>query len=111
MQEIFQALPHDVQAVVVSATLSPAVMHIIDTFLRAPTRILIPQEEISLKMLKQYYVDCEQAEFKFEVMCDLFTALSVSKTVIFCNSRAAADKLHNQLTQEDFAVSVSLSPV
>lgn len=106
VQDVFQSLPRDVQAVAVSATLPSDVLAMMDTFLRSPTRILIPTEDINLQAISQFYVDCEKDAFKVDVLSDLFETLSLSKTVIFTNSRVSAEKLASQLDERDFSVSV-----
>ena len=106
VQDVFRALPANVQAIAVSATLSTEVMGITEQFLREPTRILIPEEEIPLEAILQFYVDCDKEAFKLDVLCDLFELLSISKTVIFCNSRQTAERLGADMTERDFSVSV-----
>ena len=106
VRDIFQTLPQDVQAVAVSATFTPAVVDMAHRFLRDPVEILLPVEDVPLDAIKQYYVDCGRYEEKFSVICDLFQTLSVSKTVIFCNTRESGEHLCEQLTADDHSVSL-----
>ena len=106
VQTVFGRLPGSVQAVIVSATLSADVMTVSTAFLRNPVRILVPVEKVRLEGIKQYYVDCEQADVKVEVLCDLYDHLSISKSIIFCNSCTSAERLAAVLEDRDFSVSV-----
>jgi len=106
VREIFLTLSSDVQSVLVSATLSDEVMAVSELLLRNAIKILLPVEEIPLSSIKQFYVDCERSECKAEVLCDLYETMSVSKSIIFCNTRASAERLTEHLTSEMFSVSL-----
>ena len=106
VRTVFERLPGSVQAVIVSATLSADVIAVSTAFLRDPVRILVPVEKVRLEGIKQYYVDCEQADVKVEVLCDLYDHLSISKSIIFCNSCGSAERLAEVLETRDFSVSV-----
>lgn len=106
VRSIFLTLASNVQAVLVSATLSAEVMSVAKSFLRNPVNILLPVEEVPLSSIKQFYVDCERSECKTSVLCDLYETLSISKSIIFCNTRVSAERLTEDLTSEQFSVSL-----
>jgi len=106
VRDIFVTLSRDVQAVLVSATLSPEVLAIADSFLRDPVKILVPVEDIPLSSIKQFYIDCERSEHKTGVLCDLYEELAISKSIIFCNRREGANRLAEELQRQDFSVTV-----
>merc|ERR1712187_942803 len=54
----------------------------------------------------QFYVGIDKEEWKLETLCDLFEVLTISQSIIYCNSRRKADELENQMTRRDFTVSV-----
>jgi superfamily II DNA/RNA helicase len=113
VRAIFQAMPASCQAVAVSATFTEQVLDTIDLFMRSPTRILLPPEEVPLKAIQQFYADCGKPVDRFGVLCDIYEHLSVSQTVVFCNTRTSAEQLAQQMQEADFAVSVihsDLSP-
>lgn len=60
------------QCITVSATLPNDVIKIADKFLRNPRKILVKQEEITLRGIKQFYVDVGKEEHKLETICDLY---------------------------------------
>jgi superfamily II DNA/RNA helicase len=106
VRNVFKAMPTNCQAVAVSATLTEQVLETINRFMRNPTKILIPPEEVPLKAIQQYFVDCGKPSSRFDVLCDIYEHLSVNQTVIFCNTRGAAEELARQLQEADFSVSV-----
>ena len=107
LRDIIALLPGDVQILCVSATLSDPVLALTARFLRDPVQILVPVEAVSLAGIAQYYVDCGDREAdKVAVLCDLYTKISVSQSVVFCNTRRRVLEVAAQLRAEDFAVSV-----
>ena len=55
--------------------------------MRSPLHILIQDEEVPLEAIRQFYVDVEQDDFKFDTICDIYESLSVDQSIIFCNTR------------------------
>ena len=107
LRDIIALLPADVQILCVSATLSAPVLALTDCFLRDPVRILVPVEAVSLAGIAQFYIDCGPREDdKVEVLRDLSAKISVSQSVIFCNTRRRVLQVAAQLRADDFAVGV-----
>ena len=55
--DLFKAMPHDVQVILLSATMPPEVFEITTKFMRNPVKILVKQEEVTLEGIKQFYID------------------------------------------------------
>jgi len=107
LRDIIALLPADVQILCVSATLSAPVLALTGSFLRDPMRILVPVEAVSLAGIAQFYVDCGAHEDdKVDVLRDLYAKISVSQSVIFCNTRRRVLQVAAQLRADDFAVGV-----
>ena len=51
------------------------------------------------------FINLEQNEFKFDTLCDLYAAFSVSQSIIYCNSKKIVDILSNKLINNNFSVS------
>ena len=84
-------------------------VQIADKFLRNPRKILVKQEEVTLEGIKQFYVDVGKEEHKLETICDLYEvnlnsnklklticnkllqSVSITKSVIFCNTKRKVD--------------------
>jgi len=102
---IFQYLPNTMQVALFSATMPPDFFELTEKFMRNPVRILIEPENLTLHGIKQYYIDIEKNEYKFEILCDLYDVLSVSQSIIYCNSRKMVEDLTNKLSDANFCVS------
>ncbi len=102
---IFQYLPNTMQVALFSATMPPDFFELTEKFMRNPVRILIEPENLTLNGIKQYYIDIEKNEYKFEILCDLYDVLSVSQSIIYCNSRKMVEDLTNKLSDANFCVS------
>ncbi|CCH62844.1 hypothetical protein TBLA_0I01860 [Henningerozyma blattae CBS 6284] len=102
--DIFTKLPPSCQVVVVSATMNKDILEITKKFMNDPVKILVKRDEISLEGIKQYYVNVEREEWKFDTLCDLYDSLTITQCVIFCNSKKKVDWLSQKLIQNNFAI-------
>lgn len=103
--EIYRHLPSAVQVVVVSATLTKEVLEITSKFTNDPVKILVKKEDVTLEGIKQYHIQCEKEEWKFDTLCDLYDSLTITQAVIFCNTKSKVTWLAEQLRKANFAVS------
>jgi len=104
--KIFKLLPADVQACLFSATMPRDILDLTEKFLRRPVRILVKSAQLTLEGIQQFYVAVEREEWKLETLCDLYETLTISQSIIYCNTRRKADFLEDQMTRRDFTVSV-----
>ena len=105
---IFKWLPYDseIQSIVVSATLGVEALAVTSKFLRKdPVRILMKEQELSLAGIRQFYVQLDQASWKYDCLKDVFDRIPSAKSIIFVNTRHVAEELAARLTQDDFTVS------
>ena len=106
MYDIVRALPSDTQILLASATYTQEVHEVADKILNTPVKVVIPQADVTLTGIKQFYVDCGADHHKFDVLLDLYQTLSLSQSVIFVNSRRKAMELADELDRQDHTVSV-----
>jgi len=104
MQDIMRQVPSDCQIALFSATLPPETFELSHRFMRDPVRIVLNRDEVNLKGIKQYVVDVEDERYKLETLVDLFSSVSVSQCIIFCNSRRNADNLTKKMAEREFPV-------
>jgi len=104
--QIFKLLPPEVQVCLFSATMPPDILDLTTKFMRDPVRILVKAEALTLEGILQYYVALDKEAHKLDVLCDLFETLTITQSIIYCNTRRNADFLENQMTRQDFTVSV-----
>eukprot|EP01126_Amoeba_proteus_P021514 TRINITY_DN2186_c0_g5_i3.p1 TRINITY_DN2186_c0_g5~~TRINITY_DN2186_c0_g5_i3.p1 ORF type:complete len:392 (+),score=52.25 TRINITY_DN2186_c0_g5_i3:47-1222(+) len=105
--DVFQVLPGNVQVGLFSATMPPEALEITQKFMNNPIRILVQQDEITLEGIRQFYINCDREQWKFDVLCDLYDTLNIAQAVIFCNSKKKVDWLTDQLRSKDFTVSAT----
>jgi translation initiation factor 4A len=105
IKTIFKYLPPSVQVGVFSATLPTEALDITKNFLNDPVKILVNQEELTLDGIAQFYVDCQQEQYKYDVLKELYEELNIAKAIIFCNTRKRVDHLQDALMRDHFAVS------
>jgi len=76
-------------------------------FMTNPLRILVKQDEVTLEGIRQFYINCDREQWKFDVLCDLYDTLNIAQAVIFCNTRKKVEWLTEQLRAKDFTVSAT----
>lgn len=103
--DVFKTLGKEVQVILLSATMPPDVLEVTKKFMRDPIRILVRKEELSLEGIRQFYVQIEKEEWKFETLCDIYDTLTITQAVIFCNTRRKVDWLTDKMKSKDFTVS------
>lgn len=102
---VFRYLPQETQVVLLSATMPGDVLEVTTKFMRNPVRILVKKDELTLEGIKQFYVDVDEEQYKFDCLCDLYDSISVTQTVIFCNTRRKVEALQQRLVENNFTVS------
>ena len=103
--EIFQYLPKTTQVILVSATMPVEVLELTKKFMNEPLKILVKTEELTLEGILQFYIDVVQEQWKIEVICDLYSTLTVTQCVIFCNTIKKVEWVTKTMTDKDFVVS------
>lgn len=105
IKSILGSINSNVQIGLFSATMEPEFFRITRNFMRNPLNILIKKEELTLEGIKQFYIDCEKNEYKFETLCDLYSLISVSQTIIYCNHYQCVEQLTRKMQENNFKVS------
>lgn len=105
--EVFQTMPPSVQIFLLSATLPTEVYDVTTKFMRDPIKILVKKDELTLEGISQFYVNVSAEENKFPTLTDLYSTVTVTQAVIFCNSRRKVDQLTDQLRQENFTAAAT----
>ncbi|GAU24007.1 hypothetical protein TSUD_328090 [Trifolium subterraneum] len=103
--DVYRYLPPDLQVVLVSATLSQDILEMTNKFMKDPVKILVKRDELKLEGIKQFFVDVEREEWKFDTLCDLYDLLTITQAVIFCNTKRKVDWLTEKLRNNNFTVS------
>jgi translation initiation factor 4A len=104
LYDIFQYLNNDVQVALFSATMSSDMDHIVNIITKDPVRIIVKKEGLTLEGIHQYYVALEDDKHKYEALKDLYSSMSVSQCIIYCNSVKRVSDLHAAMTTDGFPV-------
>lgn len=102
--EIFQYVSKNCQVALFSATMPEEALEITTKFMENPMTILIKREDLTLEGIRQFYIDVGTENWKFDCLCDIYGNLSVSQTIIYCNSKRKADWIREKLLAKGFTV-------
>jgi len=105
LYNIFKCLPPDIQVCLFSATMSPQFFDTTKHFMRNPIEVLVKTEELTLDGIKQYQINVEKQEYKFDTLCELYGLLTINQSIIYCNSLKSVDYLTRALKNNNFMVS------
>ena len=102
---IFRSLNEEtVQIALFSATLSPELVDLSKQLLRDPEEIYVKSDELTLEGIAQAYVMLENEHQKYDTLKDLYSRISVTQCIIYCNSVKRVIKLHDDMKRELFPV-------
>ena len=105
IKQIIGSITENTQIALFSATMDANFFKLTEKFLRNPINILIKKENLTLEGIKQFYINCEKNDFKFETLCDLYGLFSTCQTIIYCNHHQSVEILTNKMQEQDFKVS------
>jgi superfamily II DNA/RNA helicase len=104
MEILKLGFPQQTRVCLFSATMPHDIIKFTDGILQDPIRILIAANQVPLEGIKQYYVALDQEDWKFEVLCDIYSNISVNQMMIFCNKQARADWLAMKMKDAKFTL-------
>lgn len=105
LYDIYRYLPPGVQVVLLSATLPHDVLEMTSKFMTDPVRVLVKRDELTLDGIKQFFVAVDREEWKFDTLSDLYDTLTITQSVVFCNTRRKVDWLAEKMREANFTVS------
>lgn len=101
---ILSKLPKTTQSVLISATVSHEFLKNSATIVKDPIKILVDNSNITVDLIKQYYLNIEYEDNKFDVILDLYNLFSTSQVIIFCNTIRKVNWLIKKLEEENFTI-------
>lgn len=60
---------------------------------------------MTLEGIKQFYINVEHNDYKFETLCDLYSLLTISQSIIYCNHFKSVENLTRKMQDKNFTVS------
>ena len=94
----------DLQVALYSATMPKEFFDISQKIMKDPKKILVKTEALTLEGIKQFYINVERNEFKFDTLSDLYDMISVAQSIIYCNSKKMVNELTYNLSSKNFTV-------
>lgn len=104
IMNIFGSVPNNTQVALFSATLPSDIDNVVNGLLRDPVKIKINAEQLTLEGISQYYVLVDSDLQKYETLKDLFKYLSISQSIIYCNSVKRVKDLYSAMSDDGFPV-------
>lgn len=101
---IFQQLNSNVQVCLFSATMSDELHVLSEKFMRNPVKILVKNELLTLKGIRQYHIALDTDQHKYLTLKDLFARISLSQCIIYCNSIRRVSDLAEAMLNDGFPV-------
>jgi superfamily II DNA/RNA helicase len=101
---IFQTFSNDIQVALFSATLPEYISNITNKFMRDPINIFVKTEALTLEGISQYFVAVDDDKQKYLAMKDLYSYISLSQCIIYCNSIKRVVDLYEAMIEDGFPV-------
>ena len=107
-KRVKQIINRQAQLVLFSATFPPAVLAFAEQFAPQANQITLPVEELTVKGIKQMYLDCMNDEEKYKALVSFYKLMTIASSIIFVKRRDTAAEVERRLNAEGHSV-VSLT--
>jgi translation initiation factor 4A len=101
---ILQNFNNDIQIALFSATLPNEIFSITKKIMRDPVKISVKAEQLTLEGIFQFYVALEDDRQKYSTLKDIFSYISLSQCIIYCNSVKRVSDLFEAMREDGFPV-------
>jgi translation initiation factor 4A len=101
---IFQYFSSTIQVALVSATLPDSINAIVEKIMRNPVRISVKREMLTLEGISQYYIAVDDDRQKYATLKDIYSSITMSSSIIYCNSVKRVQDLYEAMKEDDFSV-------
>ena len=101
---IFQCMNEDLQVALFSATMPNEILELTQKFMRNPVTITMKAEDLTLECIQQHFVALLNDHEKYGMLKQIFSIISISQCIIYCNSVNRVVDLYNAMTDEGFSV-------
>lgn len=99
-------LPKTAQLVLFSATFDDSVREYAKKVVPNANTLELQRNEVNVGAIKQLYMDCNDENHKYEVLCELYGLLTIGSSIIFVSTKKTANVLYGKLRQEGHQVSI-----
>lgn len=103
-KRVKSALPKTVQVVLFSATFPPQVLSFAGIFAPGANEITLEVEKLTVKGIKQMYLDCQNDEEKYAALVKFYKLMTIASSIIFVKRRDTAAEIERRMTAEGHKV-------
>ena len=104
LQNLFDKCSDGIQCCMISATFTPVIFYVAKKIMHDPVKILLKNSEVAVELISQFYVNVETEDLKFDTLLDLYSLISTSQAIIFCNTVEKVDWLKQKLVENNFEI-------
>lgn len=97
-------LSGNTQVVLFSATFPPQVLDFVAVFAPKANTITLQVEELTVKGIKQLYLDCKDDEEKYTSLVKFYGLMTIASSIIFVKERVTAAEIERRMTAEGHTV-------
>ena len=101
---IFQYLNETTQVALFSATLPEDVYPLINKIMKNPVKISVKTELLTLDGISQFFIAINDDREKYVELKNLFGSISLSQSIIYCNSVKRVADLYEAMKEDGFPV-------
>jgi len=101
---IFQSFSSNIQVALFTATLPSSIDSVVKKIMRNPVKIFVKAERLTLEGISQYFVAVEDDKQKYATLKDLYSYISMSQCIIYCNSVKRVSDLYDAMHEDGFPV-------
>ena len=104
VQSIFTSMRDISQVVMFSATIPESLKSITSKIMRDPEEILVKSDMLTLEGISQFYIQFDNDSDKLAALQDLYEGLSISQSIIYCNSVKRVSSLYTAMKESGYPV-------
>ena len=106
MNVTLKSIPADCQICLFSATLSQGIIDLTQEIMKDPVKILVKNEDLTLKGIKQFFITCGNDDVKFQNLLEVFSSMDIVQCMIYVNTREKAESLAARMVENKFVCAV-----
>ena len=106
IMNIFLLIKAEPQVGIFSATLPTNIDELTSQIAKNPINILVKPESLTLEGIKQFFVPVDDDKMKFDTLIDIYSSVSLTQSIIYCNSVKRVEELQLSLQYYNFNASI-----
>lgn len=103
-KRVKREMPKSAQIVLFSATFPEQVLDFASTFAPNANKITLQVEQLTVKGIKQMYLDCNNDEEKYRALLKFYSLMTISSSIIFVKRRDTATEIERRMTADGHKV-------